>query len=146
MKFNLSPKAFNLIIKFEIFSFIISLVGIILLYIHINFYIDKILYYISINVFKFTFSIINFYSPLFHNRKCFFKFFQTDFFISRDIYLSNIAQYSKYCLKYTKNTLNSIHSITLSSGFTPYFEYLLLAASKASFIGSLFLTTWGNCK
>lgn len=52
MKFDLSPKAFHLILKFEMFSFIISLVGIILLYIHINFYIDKILYFISINVFK----------------------------------------------------------------------------------------------
>ena len=52
MRFNLSPKAFRLIMRFEMFSFMISLVGIVLLYIHLHFYIDKILYLISINVFK----------------------------------------------------------------------------------------------
>ena len=52
MKFHLSQKAFDLIIKFEKISFIISLIGSLILYIHLNFYIDNILYRIGINIFR----------------------------------------------------------------------------------------------
>ena len=43
MKFNL---------KFEKFSFLISIIGIIILYIHLKFYIDNVLFNIGINIFK----------------------------------------------------------------------------------------------
>lgn len=52
MKFNLDDKIFNLILKFERFSYIISVIGIIILYIHLKFYIDNILFNIGINIFK----------------------------------------------------------------------------------------------
>ena len=52
MKFNLSQKAFRLIMKFEMFSFMISLIGIALLYIHLHLYMNKTLYLVSISVFK----------------------------------------------------------------------------------------------
>ena len=52
MKFDLNQKSYKLIIKFEIFSFIISLLGTSLLYIHLQLYIDRILYYIGINIFR----------------------------------------------------------------------------------------------
>ena len=52
MKFNLSSKAFRLIMRFEIFSLMLSFLGIILLYIHLHFYIDKLLYSISISIFR----------------------------------------------------------------------------------------------
>ena len=52
MKFYLDNKVFNLILRFEKFSFLISIVGIIILYIHLKFYIDNILFYIGINIFK----------------------------------------------------------------------------------------------
>ena len=52
MKFNLDNKVFNLILKFEKFSFLISIIGIIILYIHLKFYIDNVLFNIGINIFK----------------------------------------------------------------------------------------------
>ena len=52
MKFNLDKKAIDLILKFEKISFIISLIGILILYIHLNFYIDIIFYEVGINIFK----------------------------------------------------------------------------------------------
>ena len=52
MNFNLSQKAFNLIIKFEIISFIISLIGTLFLYIHLIYFIDFILYEIGIKIFR----------------------------------------------------------------------------------------------
>ena len=52
MNFNLSQKAFNLIIKFEIISFIISLIGTLILYIHLTYFIDFVLYKIGIKIFR----------------------------------------------------------------------------------------------
>ena len=52
MKFNLDEKALKLILKFENISFIISLIGSLILYIHLKFYIDSSLYTIGIGVFK----------------------------------------------------------------------------------------------
>ena len=52
MKFNLDKKALNLILKFEKISFIFSLIGSLILYIHLKFYIDNILFEIGINIFK----------------------------------------------------------------------------------------------
>lgn len=52
MKLNLDNKTINLILKFENISFIISLIGIILLYIHLKFYINNYLYDIGIGIFK----------------------------------------------------------------------------------------------
>lgn len=52
MRFNLDNKAFKLILKFENISFLISLVGTIILYIHLKFYIDSSLYLIGIGIFK----------------------------------------------------------------------------------------------
>lgn len=49
---NLDKKVINLILKFERFSFFISLIGIIALYIFVEFYIDIKLYYISIIIFR----------------------------------------------------------------------------------------------
>ena len=53
MKFNLDKKVLKLILKFEKISFIISVIGTIILYIYLKFYIDNILFYIGINIFKF---------------------------------------------------------------------------------------------
>ena len=50
--FDLDKKTIDLILKFEKISFLISLIGIIGLYIFWKFYIDSIIYTISINVFK----------------------------------------------------------------------------------------------
>lgn len=52
MKLDLSPKAFNLILLFEKISFLISAIGIIILYIYLKFYIDLILYKIGILIFR----------------------------------------------------------------------------------------------
>ena len=52
MKFNLSQKAFNLIIRFEKISFLISLIGSLILYIHLKIYTNFTLYKIGINIFK----------------------------------------------------------------------------------------------
>lgn len=52
MKFNLDKKTFNLILKFEKIAFFISAIGILILYIHLKFYIDNILYKIGIAIFK----------------------------------------------------------------------------------------------
>ena len=49
---NLSKKTYDLIIKFEYISIVISLIGTLLLYIHLKFFIDFILYEIGISVFK----------------------------------------------------------------------------------------------
>ena len=51
-KFSLNPRVKTLIIKFEIFSFIISLIGSLILYIHLKFYIDIVLYDLGINIFR----------------------------------------------------------------------------------------------
>ena len=52
MKFNLDKKVLDLILIFENFSFIISSIGAIILYIHLKFYIDNILFLLGINIFK----------------------------------------------------------------------------------------------
>ena len=52
MKFNLDEKNYKLILLFEKVSFIISLIRSLILYIHLNFYIDTILLKIGINIFK----------------------------------------------------------------------------------------------
>ena len=52
MRLNLSLKSKKLIIEFEIISFIISCIGTLMLYIHLHYYIDRILYYIGISLFK----------------------------------------------------------------------------------------------
>ena len=52
MNFHLDKKTFELILRFERISFLISLIGIAILYIHLNFYIDNILYEIGINIFR----------------------------------------------------------------------------------------------
>lgn len=52
MKFKLDPKILNLILKLERISFIISFIGIIVLYIHLKFYINNILFSIGINIFR----------------------------------------------------------------------------------------------
>ena len=52
MKFHLSQKNLKLIICFEIFSFILALIGILLLYIHLKFYIDRFLYNMGIRIFQ----------------------------------------------------------------------------------------------
>jgi hypothetical protein len=50
--FNLDKKTFDLIIKFENISFLISLIGIIGMYVFWKFYIDSIIYDISILIFR----------------------------------------------------------------------------------------------
>jgi hypothetical protein len=50
--FNLDKKTFDLIIKFENISFLISLIGIIGMYIFWKFYINSIIYDISILIFR----------------------------------------------------------------------------------------------
>lgn len=52
MKFDLNPKVLKLIIRFEVFSFLLSLKGCLILFIHLKFYIDKSLYYIGIKLFQ----------------------------------------------------------------------------------------------
>jgi len=52
LNLNLSKKAYDLIIKFEYISIFISLIGSLLLYIHLNFFVDFILYEIAINIFQ----------------------------------------------------------------------------------------------
>ena len=52
MKFNLDEKNYKLILKFETISFIISLIGSLILYIHLKFYIDTILFKIGVSIFK----------------------------------------------------------------------------------------------
>lgn len=49
---NFDKKTFDLVIKFEKISFLISLIGIIALYIFFKFYIDIKLYYISLDIFR----------------------------------------------------------------------------------------------
>ena len=50
--FNLDKKTFNLIINFEKFSFLISLIGLITLFVFFKFYIDIKLYKISLIIFR----------------------------------------------------------------------------------------------
>ena len=52
MKFNLDEKTKNLILTFEEISLLISIIGVLILYIYLNFYIDNILFKIGINIFK----------------------------------------------------------------------------------------------
>ena len=52
MIFNLDKKVYDLIIKFEKISFFISLIGIIGLFVFLKFYINSIIYDISISLFK----------------------------------------------------------------------------------------------
>ena len=52
MKFDLDEKNYKLILKFEIISFIISLIGNLILYIHLKFYIDIIIFKIGVSIFK----------------------------------------------------------------------------------------------
>ena len=52
MKLNLDNKIFKLILKFEKISFFISFIGIIILYIHLKFYINNNLFNIGINIFR----------------------------------------------------------------------------------------------
>lgn len=49
---DLDKKTIDLILKFERISILISLVGIIGLYIHLKYYIDSILYLLSVNLFR----------------------------------------------------------------------------------------------
>ncbi len=50
--FNLEKKSFDLIIKFEVISFLISLIGIIGMFIFLKFNIDTIIFDISILIFR----------------------------------------------------------------------------------------------
>lgn len=52
LNLNLSQKAFQLIIKFEYISLLISFIGSLILYIHLKFYIDLVLYDIGISIFR----------------------------------------------------------------------------------------------
>ena len=52
MKFNLDKKTVNLILKFERISLFISLIGILLLYIHLKFYISNILFDLGTDIFR----------------------------------------------------------------------------------------------
>lgn len=52
LNLNLSQKAYNLIIKFEYVSFLISLIGSLFLYIHLKYFVDFILYKIGLSFFR----------------------------------------------------------------------------------------------
>lgn len=52
LTFNFDKKTFDLIIKFEKISFLISMIGLIALYIFFKFYIDIKLYKISLIIFR----------------------------------------------------------------------------------------------
>ena len=52
LNLNLSKKAYDLIIKFEYISIFISLIGSLILYIHLKFFVDFILYEIGISIFQ----------------------------------------------------------------------------------------------
>ena len=69
MKFNLDKKTINLILKFENFSLFISLIGIVILYIHLKFYITSNLFEIGTGIFKIglTSGVASFCSGIFFN-------------------------------------------------------------------------------